>query len=60
MLAQHAQHLVAVANATDDERTIEHGLTKPRGQIVQHDHALAARPQLQNDMTANVACAAGD
>ena len=49
-----------VAHLADDERGIEHRLAKAAGQIVQHDDALAAVAQLEGDMTADVACAAGN
>jgi len=51
---------LAVADAALNQRTVEHRLAKPRGQIVQHDHALATGAQLQNDVTTDVARTAGD
>ena len=44
----------------DDERRVEHRLAEAAGQIVQHDDPLAAGAQLEDDVAADVAGAAGD
>ena len=47
VLAQHARDQLAVADVADDQRRIAHRLAKAGGEIVEHDHPLAALAQLQ-------------
>ena len=51
---------VAVADVADDQRRAQHGLAKAVRQIIEHDHPLAARAQLQQHVAADIARAAGD
>ena len=60
VLRSVSQHLLPVADVRHDQRRIEHALAEAGGQIVEHDHALAARAQLQHRVAADVAGAAGD
>ena len=60
MLAQQATDQFAVADVADDQWGIEHGLAKAGDQAVEHDDLLATFAQLQDDVAADVAGAAGD
>ncbi len=50
----------AVGHVADDQRRVAHRLPEPGAQVVEHHDALAAVAQLQHDVTADVAGAAGD
>ncbi len=51
---------LAVTDLADHERGIEDRLAEPARQVIEHHHPLAARPQLQDHMGADVAGAPGD
>ena len=60
VLLQEAAHPLAVGDRADDEGGVEGRLAKAARQVVQDQHPLAARAQLQGHVTADVARAAGD
>jgi len=60
VLLQQGTHPGAVANVAGDEWCIEHRLAKSARQVIEHDYALAALAQLQGNVAADVARAAGD
>src|SRR6185437_4469196 len=57
---QRPEHLLAVADLAEDQRRVEHRLAEARREVIEHDDALATRPELQHDVTADVAGSAGD
>ncbi len=59
VLFQHGQYLFAVSHVSHDQGRIQHGLPEATGKIVEHYHALAASPQLQDHVAAYVARASG-
>ncbi len=60
VLAQHFEHLVAVPHVAYHQRCIQHCLPEAGAQIVEHYHRLTASTQLQDDVAADVAGAAGN
>jgi hypothetical protein len=60
MSSQHFHYEVAIADLSDDERSVEDSLLESRGQIVEHHHLLTAGPQLQDHVASDVTCPAGD
>ena len=60
LIAQHPLDQRAVAHVTDYQRCVTHGLPEAGVQIVERHDALPTHLQLQQDMAADVAGAAGD
>ena len=60
VLFEERAHRGTVADAADHERGIEHRLAEAARQVIEHHHALAVRPQLQDCVAADVARASGD
>ncbi len=59
VLTQGLEHGLAIADLADDERGVEDRLAEAPREIVEDDDPLAARAQLQDDVAADIAGAAG-
>jgi hypothetical protein len=54
VLAQHAQHQLAIAGVADHECSGRDCFSKPARQIVERDDLLAGRAQLAHNVAADV------
>jgi hypothetical protein len=60
MVIENRADQAAVADVTDDQVRIEHGVAEPRAEIVEDHDTLAALDELADDVTADVAGTAGN
>ncbi len=60
VLLQEPPDRVPVADLADNQRGIEDRLAEAAREVIEHHHPLAARPQLQDHVGADVAGAPGD
>jgi hypothetical protein len=51
---------LGIADIADNKRCVCYRLTETRGQIIQHNHTLAASAQLLHDVAADISGAPGD
>ena len=57
LLPQYLCHQRCISDIADNKVSIYHGIGKTGAQVVQHDHVLAGRNELKDNVTADIACA---